>query len=81
MKGYSLPKKTFEPRMEQTLVGCRHCCNTWMEELLNTTGVSINGALYTYDACDKCYDADALQFRDKSGPCLADFEDFWKSGS
>lgn len=57
MKGYKKPFSDFlydKPVIEDILVGCRRCLNTWHESRSFMTGGRINGPLYDYDYCDEC---------------------------
>lgn len=54
MKGYRNPYVEYKPVVEPTLVGCRRCMNAWYEDRIHTSGMRINGAIYSYDYCDKC---------------------------
>ena len=61
-KGYIMPRQ--EPRppvLEKVLMGCRHCYETWQEEMMvSPDSPSINGARLIYDRCSECKDEPSL---------------------
>ena len=56
MKGYINPPLQYEPKEEDTLVGCKYCRTLWREKMTHYNGFRINGPLYIYDYCDNCKD-------------------------
>lgn len=56
-KGYNLPIKVegfCAASIQNTLVGCQRCNETWYEEMFRSNNIWINGPYYKYDYCNKC---------------------------
>ncbi len=70
MKGYIVEPEPYEPVVESTLVGCRRCHTTWVQDIPHSSDVRVNGPLYLFNACDVCYDPETKTYKEKHKSCL-----------